>query len=43
MSMVTWRGSLQPDARGSLRPPRDGDTAVPQPYPARVRTGMNRS
>jgi hypothetical protein len=41
MSVVTWHGSLQPDACGSLRRPGDGDTAVPRPYPALVRTGVS--
>ena len=43
MTLVTWRGSLQPEARGSLRRPRDGDPAAPRPYPARAGTGVTRS
>ena len=43
MTLVRWRGPLQPDARGSLRLPRDGDSAAPRPYPARARTEVTRS
>jgi hypothetical protein len=43
MSVVTWRGTLQPDTRGSLWRPRDGDNAVSRPYPAQTPTGVSRS